>query len=152
MKRLDTIVVNPVDDSEIAGAKDVYVGVEEQPLTYGEAVPDYGKLVAGVVASMKPRSVLEFGCNGGRNLDLIRKLNPDATYRGVDVNPLNVNRGREIFGLDLVVGDEHWLKNQPTDSVEVAFTVSVIDHIPFPEESLRQLIRIAAPIPGSTDR
>jgi SAM-dependent methyltransferase len=144
MKRLDTIVDNPVDDAEIAGAKDVYVDVEEQPVTYGAAVPDYAKFVSGVIASLKPRRVLEFGCNGGRNLDLIRAVHADASYQGVDVNPMNVKRGRDLFGLDLVVGDENWLKSQKTDAVDVAFTVSVIDHIPFPEESLRQLIRISS--------
>jgi SAM-dependent methyltransferase len=143
MKRIDTVVDNPVDDVEVTGAKEVYVDVEEQPVTYGAAVPDYAKFVAHSIASLKPRSVLEFGCNGGRNLDLIRTAHPDATYRGVDVNPMNVKRGRDLFSLDLATGDENWLKNQPTDSVDVAFTVSVIDHIPYPEESLRQLIRIS---------
>lgn len=143
MRPIDTIVANPIDDREAYEAKNVYVGAEEQTPDYDSGVPPYARFVAEAIASLKPSSVLEFGCNAGRNLDLLRSLHPDARYQGVDVNPLSVERGRKRYGLDLMVSDEAWLRSQPSDSFDVAFTVSVIDHLPYPEEPLRHLTRIS---------
>lgn len=141
--RIDTLVVSPLDEEEINAAKKVYVGIDEQPPTYDESgVPDYARMVAHVVTSMKPKSVLEFGCNAGRNLDLMRQNHKDCVYRGVDINPLNIERGRARFDLDLIASDEAWLRQQPAESHDVSFTISVIDHMPYPEEVLRQLLRI----------
>jgi len=143
MRPVDTIVTSPLHDEEAKEAKDVYIGAEEQTPDYDSGIPAYSRFVVEAIASMKPSSVLEFGCNAGRNLDLLRKIHPDARYVGVDVNPLSVERGRKRYGLDLLVSDEAWLRSQSTDSFDVAFTVSVIDHIPYPEEPLRHLLRIS---------
>ena len=142
--RIDTLVVSTLGDAEIDAAKSVYVGIDEQPPTYDAGVPEYARIVADLIGSMKPASVLEFGANAGRNLDLIRQRHADCLYRGVDVNPLNVERGKTRFGLDLITADEAWLPAQPDDSVEVAFTVSVIDHMPYPEDVLRHLLRVSS--------
>lgn len=141
--RIDTLVVSPLDEAEIKAAKDVYVGVDEQPPTYDGGVPDYARMMSNVIASMKPSSVLEFGSNAGRNLDLIRQQHSACRFRGVDINPLNVERGRERFGLDLVVADENWLRTQEDNAYDVSFTISVIDHMPYPEDVLRHLLRIS---------
>lgn len=143
-RRIDTLVVPVLDDAEIGAAKNVYVGADEQPPTYDSGLPDYARLVADLIASMRPSTVLEFGANAGRNLDLIRQRHPVCDFRGVDVNALNVERGRARFGFDLLVADETWLATQAADSVDVAFTVSVIDHMPYPEQALRHLLRISA--------
>jgi SAM-dependent methyltransferase len=74
----------------------------------------------------------------------VRQLTPKSTLLGIDVNPLNVERGRALYDLDLRVGDDNWLSEQDDDSVDVSFTVSVLDHIPFPEAALRHLLRISS--------
>lgn len=91
---------------------------------------------------MKPDSVLEFGCNSGRNLNQIQKRIPSARLTGIDVNPKAVEFGRDHFDLDLELSDEDWLERQNDDTFDVSLSVSVIDHMPYPEKVLRHLIRI----------
>jgi SAM-dependent methyltransferase len=140
--RVETIVTNPLHVQEAAAAKDVYVDSEDQPAFYPDPAPGYATFVADAIASMKPASVLEFGCNAGRNLDQLRRRLPDARLLGVDINPMHVAKGRSHFGLDLRVADEAWLGEQPDDAFDVALTVSVIDHMPYPEATLRELLRV----------
>lgn len=139
--RVETIVTNPLHGQEAIAAKAVYVDSEDQPALYPEPPPRYATFLADTIASMKPATVLEFGCNAGRNLDLLRRRLPGAKLCGVDVNPMHVEKGRNMFGLDLRVADEQWLTQQPTDAFDLALTVSVIDHIPYPETILRELLR-----------
>lgn len=139
--KVDTLVTNTLAERELHEAKDVYVGSAEQATTYDVVLP-YAKLVADLIGSMRPRSVLEFGCNAGRNLDRIRSCLPDAKLTGIDVNPAAIEAGRKLFDLDLRVSDENWLCDQADDSYDVSLTVSVIDHMPYPETVLRHLLRI----------
>lgn len=92
------------------------------------------------------RSVLEFGCNAGRNLHYIRKTFPHTTIRGIDLNEKAVLRGRAEFDFsedELTIGDEHSLESIPSESYDVVFTMSVLDHLPDPGRALSNLIRIA---------
>lgn len=139
---IDTLVSSPLEETEQSLAKEVYVGSEEQPLTYTSEVPHYAVTIADLIASMRPGSVLEFGCNAGRNLDQIRRRIPATQFFGVDVNQQNIERGRKLFNLNLCVADENWLTKQPDNSFDVTLTVSVIDHMPYPEAVLRHLLRI----------
>jgi SAM-dependent methyltransferase len=141
--KIDTIVTNTLSEQESLQAKQVYVGSEEQALTYGERVPHYASTIAELIASMRPQTVLEFGCNAGRNLDQIRRRLPGARMLGVDINQKNVEQGKKLFDLNLEVADENWFARQSEDSFDVALTVSVIDHLPYPEAVLRQLLRIS---------
>ncbi len=59
--RNDTLVTTPLDADEAKQAKDVYVDSTEQPVTY-KVPPHYACLVADLIASLQPQSVLEFGC------------------------------------------------------------------------------------------
>lgn len=103
----------------------------------------YRKPIAEKVVAEHPKTVLEFGCNVGRNLLAVRELAPDVRITGVDVNPQTVDYGRKRWHLDLITGDESWLAAQPDDAFDVAFTVSVLDHIPEPDPVMVQLARIA---------
>ena len=140
--KVDTIITNTLTAQESLQAKQVYVGSDEQTLSYGDRVPQYATTIADLIASMAPLSVLEFGCNGGRNLDQIRQRLPRASLLGVDINQRNVEKGRQLFKLDMQVADENWLADQPGDGFDVTLTVSVIDHLPYPEAVLCQLLRI----------
>ena len=92
-------------------------------------------LVDAIVA-LEPRRVVEFGCNVGRNLRALRAAAPDMELVGIDVNEQAVAWGRRKYGLDLRHGDERLLE---PDAYDLAFTVSVIDHIPEPEAALAAL-------------
>ncbi len=139
--RIDTIVDNTLTEREVGDAKRVYVGSGEQARTYTSPQP-YAEVLADLIGSMQPHSVLEFGCNSGRNLNEIRARAPVAALKGVDVNPDAVAFGRAEFGLDLEVADEDWLAAQGDDAFDVSLTVSVIDHMPYCESVLRHLLRI----------
>jgi SAM-dependent methyltransferase len=112
-------------------------GFYKQPQTH------WSEFMADQVLRLKPRSVLEFGCNVGRNLLAIRERAPTLILRGVDINAEAVAFGRQERGLDLLHGDETFLPAQPNDSFDVIFTVSVIDHLPNPKPVLTEMVRVA---------
>jgi len=137
---LDVTPATAPDEAD--AAKKWYFNSTVQPLVYGEAAPPYARIVADCVASMAPASVLEFGCNAGRNLHLLRASLSDARLLGIDVNPLAVEQGKKLFGLDLRVGDETALAEFREAEIDVSFTVSVLDHIPDIASISRELVRI----------
>lgn len=103
-------------------------------------ISPWNERIATTVAEYQPASVIEFGSNAGRNLALIQNLLPDARLVGLDINPSAVVAGREKWGLDLRVGSVEALAEL---SADLAFTVSVIDHIPDPLPALDHLARTA---------
>jgi SAM-dependent methyltransferase len=115
------------------------------------AVPDFYKkpethwssFIAEQVLRLKPRSVLEFGCNVGRNLSALRELAPDVVLKGIDINAEAVAFGRQERGLDLLHADETFLGAQADNSLDVIFTVSVLDHLPNPKPVLADMVRVA---------
>ena len=137
------ITSHPRGDEEVREAFGFYDGSSVQSPFYDDGVPSYAGFLAGVIASARPASVLEFGCNAGRNLDLLRGLLPAARLKGLDLNANMIERGRARYGLDLRVGNEAALAALPDASQDVVFTVSVVDHIPYPEFTLRHLLRVA---------
>ena len=137
------ITSHPRGDEEICGAFGFYDGSSVQGPFYDHDVPAYAGFLAGVIASARPTSVLEFGCNAGRNLDQLRHLLPAARLQELDLNASMVERGRARYGLDFRVGNETALAALPDASQEVVFTVSVVDYIPYLEFTLRHLLRVA---------
>ena len=99
-----------------------------------------GKPVARVVVEYEPSRVVEFGANAGRNLAAIRRTLPSAHLIGLDINKGAVAAGRERWGLDLRVGDVAALSGLKAD---LAFTVSVLDHLPEPSFALAALADVA---------
>jgi SAM-dependent methyltransferase len=100
--------------------------------------------VARRVLALEPGSVLEFGCNCGRNLFEIAKRGQGVRLTGVDVNEAAVAHGRKLHRLDLRTADQRWLFTQRDGAFDLAFTVSVLDHIPDPWPVVTELIRVAA--------
>jgi SAM-dependent methyltransferase len=82
-----------------------------------------------LVRDLRPRSVLEFGANVGRNLYAIRAAFPDLELVGLDINEEAAACGRREAGLDLRVGDESTLCDFEPGRFDLIFTVSVLDHI-----------------------
>jgi SAM-dependent methyltransferase len=138
----DVNTAHPQDDAEIEAARRFYDGTDEQPATYDYGVPLYIEFVTDLVASTQAASVMEFGCNAGRNLDILRHKMPGSHLWGLDLNPKMIDRGKEMFGLDLRVSNETGLGTLEDGCCDVVFTVSVLDHIPYPEYTLRQLLRV----------
>lgn len=129
--------------SEQAKAKEYWSTTEAQHKEYPTPPPPYVAALAHVIARLAPSSVLEMGCNAGRNLQLLRGVLPAGTsIRGFDINAASIDYGRTRWGLDLELADEGYLARQPADHADVTFTVSVLDHLPAIEDALRDLARV----------
>lgn len=113
--------------------------------SYTQMLP-YRRFIAERVVAEHPKRVLEFGCNVGLNLSTIRTLDPSIVLTGVDINPVALAWGRDRYKLPLtraVPDGAAWLAHRPDDDYDVAYTVSVLDHIAKPAETLTQLARVA---------
>jgi SAM-dependent methyltransferase len=120
------------------------------------------RVLADLVADLRPASVLEFGCNVGRNLAAIAEAAPEARLVGLDVNEAAVAAGREQTGLDLRTGDESALAGFADGEFDLVFTVSVLDHVADVDSILDQLVRcagrnawfleVALPVEGKVSR
>ena len=102
-------------------------------------------LLLQMLGAVGADSAFEVGCNVGRNLFWIKRT-LGAQVSGVDVNPRAIDKGRRYFGLgehEIAVGDERAVAALPARSVDVAFTVSVLDHLPRIDETLAEMVRVA---------
>jgi SAM-dependent methyltransferase len=144
---LPSVRVQPTFDwiDDVARAKEWYAGSKVQPRDFEGPPPEYVTSLRDVIASAAPRTVLEFGCNAGRNLALLRAALPDAVLTGVDVNADAIAWGRERWpDLQLVAADEAWLRTAPPDAFDVTFTLSVLDHLPQLDAVAPHLVRVTA--------
>lgn len=107
---------------------------------YMQDQPWTGSLVDAILET-GPRRIVELGCNVGRNLRAIRDRDANVELVGIDVNAQAVEWGRRKWGLDLRHGDASLLE---ADAYDLAFTVSVLDHIPDPTDAIEALV-FAAP-------
>lgn len=134
--------VEQLDHSEAKNAKSYWSSLPV-PDFYKQPQTHWAKFMAEEILKLKPRSVLEFGCNVGRNLLTLLEYEPTLTVRGVDINAEAVAFGRKERGLDLSHADESFLQGQPNDAFDVIFTVSVLDHVPDPKLILTEMVRVA---------
>jgi len=135
-------VSSELDQNDMEGVKKFYSDSTAQPFTFQGPPPLYATMLAELIASLKPSTVLEFGCNAGRVLALIKRRLPGARLVGMDLNRAAIEAGRRTFGLDLRVADETSLDSIPDSSFDVTFTVSVLDHIAMPQQTAAHLARI----------
>jgi SAM-dependent methyltransferase len=136
------IVAPPAFDAgEPEAAKDFWAGCAVS--SFYQADQPWARLLADLVTDLKIASVLEFGCNVGRNLAAIAAAAPDVRLVGVDVNAEAIRLGRERSGLDLRTGDEHALRDFRDGEFDLVFTVSVLDHIADVRGVCRELLRCA---------
>jgi ubiquinone/menaquinone biosynthesis C-methylase UbiE len=102
------------------------------------------------ISKYKPSSILEIGCNCGPNLHLLAKKFPDAEIRGIDINPMAVQKGNEwlaqerISNVKLLVGKADELWQFQDKSFDVVFTDAVLIYIGPDKikEVIREMIRV----------
>lgn len=83
------------------------------------------------ILKYKPRSVFEFGCGQGKNLELIRSYKPNLIRNiyGLDISKQAVESAHHK-GRDYVqIGDEEDIQYFGNKVTDVSFTCSVLDHI-----------------------
>lgn len=86
------------------------------------------------ISKFSPKSILEVGSNVGANLYLLSERFPTARIRGIDINPILVQRGNEFFdqqhieNVKLSVGKADKLPFSD-NAFEVSFTDAVLMYI-----------------------
>lgn len=89
------------------------------------------------------KSIFEFGCNVGRNLNCLRRDIPGIDLFGIDINKDAIRLGKEKYNLPLKIGSEEQLSSMKDGEYDAVFTVSVLDHLPDMEKILVELLRIS---------
>lgn len=98
--------------------------------------------LAKEILSYNPKTVFEFGCGVGKNLNLLGQMSQySTTVEGIDISPEAVKIARESF-LNVNLGTEEQLKE--VKNHDVAFTCSVLDHIRDIDSVIIELKRIAS--------
>jgi SAM-dependent methyltransferase len=145
MNEASGFTVKPTEEFTASEAKDAktYWSSLAVPDFYKKPQTHWSDFMAEQVLNLSPRSVLEFGCNVGRNLSALRERAPSLILKGVDINAEAVGYGRQERGLDLSQADESFLQAQDGKSFDVVFTVSVLDHLPNPRPVLTEMVRVS---------
>lgn len=121
-------------------ARDYWAQRPVKPKFADPSVP-YRQAIAKEVAAFAPKTVLEFGCGPGANLAAIANASPaiEQLY-GIDINREAIVVGRKAFpSLYLIEGDHKAID----EHVDLALTVSAIDHIENPAPVLYELAKHA---------
>lgn len=87
------------------------------------------------ILAYRPLSVFEFGAGTGKNLKHLRGADSDLIVRGVDLNAAAIAKSEGLVKMG--TEDDEW------GDADVAFTCSVLDHIPEPEAAITRLQRTA---------
>jgi len=95
-------------------------------------------------------SILEIGCNCGPNLSLIAKKFPSTEVRGIDVNPMAIQKGNELLAQEgisnvkLSVGKASELAQFQDKSFDIVFTDAVLIYIGPDKikEVVREMLRL----------
>jgi SAM-dependent methyltransferase len=98
-----------------------------------------------IVPELGIKSLLELGCNNGRNLAVLKERQPQVKTLGLDVHQeaLEAARGRGL-GLEVRQQDVNSL-DEPPKSWDAVLTMSVLDHIPdYAVEELAAKIAVTA--------
>lgn len=90
------------------------------------------------VLSYSPKSAFEFGCGVGKNLELLKMKVRD--HLGIDISEKAIEIAKRK-GLNVICADESRLKT--IENYDIVFTCSVLDHIPYIDEIVKDLKSIA---------
>ena len=107
---------------------------------------EYSSIVYEAALPASWTRVLEFGANWGGNLQYFLERHPSIQATGVDINPAVLELQGSFPNYRGLVGDESMLETLETDGFDLAWTISVLDHIPSDDVvkvAIRHLTRIS---------
>lgn len=131
--------------SEAQLAKEYWSTTRTQNKEYADPPPLYVRSLGRVINKLSPECVLEIGCNTGRNLLYLSSvLNSTCELRGIDVNQESIDFGKNKWNLNIETADETFLASQDSDSFDLIFTISVLDHIPDINQILNDIKRVTS--------
>jgi SAM-dependent methyltransferase len=140
------LAMAPAAEDEAARAESFWA---EYPLTEfyftGKESVQRSRWLAGEVLSRYEfSSVLEPGCNCGRNLYYILDRYPNVEAHGFDVNEQAIAFAKEhVPGASFEIRSVHEMADIPDDRYDIIFTMSLLDHVPEVESVCREFLRIA---------
>lgn len=89
------------------------------------------------------RSVLDVGCAAGGTYNIIKTVNPDILYTGIDVSQGMVEAARKIFpGVDFRMSSGDIL-DFSDNSFDVVIVLGVLNHVPDYKILIRESYRVA---------
>jgi len=89
------------------------------------------KWFARVVVALKPKSVLELGCNEGANLRAIHELDPSIELAGIDINEAATAYARGALpSANIITGSLYDARKYFPERFDLVFTMGVFIHIP----------------------
>lgn len=104
--------------------------------------------IAKMIKINGAKSVLELGCNVGRNLAAIHKLSPDIRITGFDIAEDAIQYAKEVEKnpAEFIVGSLYDLSQFDDNSFDIVFTSSVLFHIPSEKVPgvIKEMSRIAS--------
>jgi ubiquinone/menaquinone biosynthesis C-methylase UbiE len=95
----------------------------------------------------RPSRVVEFGCGYGRiGLQLMLLLPDGSSYTGIDESARLIERGRQVWAGTSWAAEFHegsiYQTHFADDAFDVAFTHTVLMHVPHPEKALQEMVRV----------
>ena len=93
------------------------------------------------IRRLNPETVFEFGCNVGKNLNMLRQYKT----HGIDTSERAIKQGKKIFNLNIETGDEVTIgeMSERGERYDVVFTVSTLCHIEETDKLIKDLSSIA---------
>ena len=89
------------------------------------------------------RSVLDLGCAAGGTYNIIKTVNPDISYTGVDVSRGMVESARKIFpGVDFRLSSGNTL-DFPENSFDAVIALGVLNHVPDYKALIKECYRVS---------
>jgi len=88
------------------------------------------ELLRRIMGDLKVKSVFEFGCGRGENLEILQSVG--IQVYGVDINSDEVSLAELKLGTitaEITCGDENRINDYVKDAFEVSFTCGVLDHV-----------------------
>lgn len=114
----------------------------EVDIGFYRPIRPWTRQLAELVAERQVASVFEFGCNAAKNLKHIRDVIPGVEAFGIDVNLAAIHAARSDK-CTVALGDQNILPYLEDGRFDLSFTVSVLDHVPDPQQVLKELLRIS---------
>lgn len=88
------------------------------------------------------KTVLDVGCGAGTLGAYLKKLRPDRTVIGVEIDPSAAQAARAVLDRVLVGDVSHMDLPAPASGFDVIICADVLEHLPDPWRVLRRLIRL----------
>lgn len=105
------------------------------------------KWLSEIFRKYYPKSILELGCGGGRNLIIAKQILGGVKFSGIDINQkaIEIANKQSPGGINFIVGSIYELQKIASESFDIVFTAGVLMHIPHEkvEEIIKEMHRIS---------